>query len=52
MLTQEQAEAAEAVKRFVSRATSWDEINGLISQLQEMGRKRLGPDYSDPAFDI
>jgi hypothetical protein len=52
ILSQEQAEAAEAVKRLVSRATSWDQINGLISQLQEMGRKKLGPDYSDPAFDI
>jgi hypothetical protein len=52
ILTQEQAEAVEAVKRFVSEVTSWDQINGLISQLQEMGRNRLGPDYSDPAFDI
>lgn len=52
VLTQQQVEAAELAKRFVDHATDWAQINELISQLQEMGRNRLGPDYSNPSYDI
>ena len=44
-------ESAAIAKQFIDQASSWDQVNELISQLRIQAEEKFGRDFSDPAFD-